>query len=182
MTTSLPIISYMSGLNTDVSTFPRAIVSLLPNPSLRWEDVRMFNVALDASLFNNRIMLSADAYFKKSTDLFASDPIDPTYGFSTVRRNVAIASGRGIDIDLNAKILDGNFKWNAKVLFTINKDKVDKYYGGTWRALTFTAYSGRNVSPVEGKALYPVFSYRFMGLDPENGDPQGSLQGAISKD
>lgn len=182
MTTSLPIISYMSGLNTDVSTFPRAIVSLLPNPSLRWEDVRMFNVALDAALFNNRIMLSADAYFKKSTDLFASDPIDPTYGFSTVRRNVAITSGRGIDIDLNAKILDGNLKWNAKVLFTINKDKVDKYYGGTWRALAFTSYAGRNVSPVEGKALYPVFSYRFMGLDPETGDPQGSLQGAISKD
>ncbi len=182
MTTSLPIISYMSGLNTDVSTFPRAIVSLLPNPSLRWEDVRMFNVALDAALFNNRIVLSADAYFKKSTDLFASDPIDPTYGFSTVRRNVAIASGRGIDIDLNAKILDGNFKWNARVLFTINKDKVDKYYGGTWRALTFTSYAGQSISPVEGKALYPVFSYRFMGLDPENGDPQGSLQGTVSKD
>lgn len=182
MTTSLPIINYMSGLNTDVSTFPRAIVSLLPNPSLRWEDVRMFNIALDAVLLNNRIVLSADAYFKKSTDLFASDPIDPTYGFTTVRRNVAIASGKGIDIDLNAKILDGNFKWNAKVLFTINKDQVDKYYGGTWRALTFTSYAGRNLSPIEGKALYPVFSYRFAGLDPENGDPQGFLQGAVSKD
>lgn len=182
MTTSLPIISYMSGLNTDVSTFPRAIVSLLPNPSLRWEDVRMLNIALDAALFNNRITLSADAYFKKSTDLFASDPIDPTYGFSTLRRNVAITSGKGIDIDLNAKVLDGNFKWNTRVMFTINKDKVDSYYGGTWRALTFTAYSGRNLSPLEGKALYPVLSYRFIGLDPINGDPQGYLKGAVSKD
>ncbi|MDM1295296.1 SusC/RagA family TonB-linked outer membrane protein [Sphingobacterium sp. N143] len=182
MTTSLPIITYMSGLNTDVSTFPRAIVSLLPNPSLRWEDVRMINVALDATLFNNRISLSADAYFKKSTDLFASDPIDPTYGFSTVRRNVAMASGKGIDIDLNAKIIDGTFKWISKVLFTVNKDNVDKYYGGTWRASTFTSYAGRNLSPVEGKALYPVFSYRFMGLDPTNGDPQGYLKGEVSKD
>lgn len=182
MTTSLPIITYMAGLNTDVSTFPRARVSILPNPSLRWEDVRMINIALDAALFNNRISLSADAYFKKSTDLFASDPIDPTYGFTTVRRNVAVASGKGIDIDLNAKLLDGNFKWNAKVLFTINKDKVDKYYGGTWRALTFTSYAGRNLSPVEDKALYPVFSYRSMGLDPMSGDPQGYLKGEVSKD
>lgn len=182
MTTSLPILTYMAGLNTDVSTFPRAKVSILPNPSLRWEDVRMINVALDAALFNNRISLSADAYFKKSTDLFASDPIDPTYGFTTVRRNVAVASGKGIDIDLNAKLLDGNFKWKAKVLFTINKDKVDKYYGGTWRALTFTSSAGRNLSPVEDKALYPVFSYRFVGLDPLSGDPQGSLKGEVSKD
>ncbi|MEI2273569.1 SusC/RagA family TonB-linked outer membrane protein [Sphingobacterium sp. ML3W] len=182
MSTSLPIISYMSGLNTDVSTFPRAIVSLLPNPSLRWEDVRMINVALDAGLFNNRIILSADAYFKKSTDLFALDPIDPTYGFSAVRQNVAIASGRGVDIDISAKVLDDNIKWNAKLLFTINRDNVDKYYGGTWRALNFTSYSGRKLSPLEGKALYPVFSYRFAGLDPNTGDPQGVLKGEVSKD
>jgi TonB-linked SusC/RagA family outer membrane protein len=182
MTTSLPILTYMAGLNTDVSTFPRAKVSILPNPSLRWEDVRMINVALDAALFNNRISLSADAYFKKSTDLFASDPIDPTYGFTTVRRNVAVASGKGIDIELDAKLLDGSFKWKAKVLFTINKDKVDKYYGGTWRALTFTSSAGRNLSPVEDKALYPVFSYLFVGLDPMSGDPQGYLKGEVSKD
>ncbi|WP_336830665.1 SusC/RagA family TonB-linked outer membrane protein [Sphingobacterium multivorum] len=182
MTTSLPILTYMAGLNTDVSTFPRAKVSILPNPSLRWEDVRMINVALDAALFNNRISLSADAYFKKSTDLFASDPIDPTYGFTTVRRNVAVASGKGIDIELDAKLLDGSFKWKAKVLFTINKDKVDKYYGGTWRALTFTSSAGRNLSPVEDKALYPVFSYRFVRLDPMSGDPQGYLKGEVSKD
>lgn len=182
MTTTLPLITYTSTLNTDVSTFPRAIVTTLPNPSLRWETVRMINIALDAVMFDNRVTFSADAYFKKSTDLFALDPIDPTYGFATVRRNVAVASGKGIDITLNAKILDGPFKWNAKLLFTANKDKVDRYYGGRWRALSFTANTGRNLSPIEGKALYPVFSYRFAGLDPANGDPQGYLNGQVAKD
>jgi hypothetical protein len=37
------------------------------------------------------------------------------------------------------------------------------------------------VSAIEGKPVYALYNYRWMGLDPANGDPHGWLNGAVSK-
>src|SRR5690606_23005871 len=50
---------------------------------------------------------------------------------------------------------------------------VTEYQGTPRSAFTYTAYTGMSLMPTLDKQLYPVFSYRFAGLDPETGNPRG---------
>ncbi|ULT26848.1 SusC/RagA family TonB-linked outer membrane protein [Sphingobacterium sp. E70] len=100
VSTTLPTIYYgnpTGGLETE----RKASVGTLPNPNLKWEDVRMNNFAVDFAFLQNRLSGSFDYYIKKSTDLLASEAIDPTLGFYNMRRNVGELKGRGFDLTLN---------------------------------------------------------------------------------
>ncbi|CAL1519150.1 TonB-dependent receptor P39 [Chitinophaga sp. MM2321] len=153
-----------------------------PNSELRWEKVGTFNVGLDFSLKDDLITGSVEYYTKNSTDLLSPVPIDPTSGFNSVTMNAADIKGKGIDIQLTFKIIQTpNFKWRTSALYSSNKSVVAKYFNTSIRANSFLG-NGFNLNPLEGKVLYPMFSYKWAGLDPKNGDPQGYLNGAVSKE
>jgi len=65
---------------------------------------------------------------------------------------------------------------------TWNKNTGTTYYGVVNASSSYVSNTGRSVSPIVGYSLYPVFAYSFSGLDPENGDPRGLLNGEVSKD
>ncbi|MBV2227180.1 MAG: SusC/RagA family TonB-linked outer membrane protein [Sphingobacterium mizutaii] len=178
----LPIIEYLTPAPINLYGIRRAGILTLPNPTLRWEDVRMLNFGTDISVLDNRISLSLDYFFKRSTDLIAADPLDPTLGFNNIKRNVAEVRGQGFDLRLSSRNLVGNLKWESTAIVSGIKDKVTKFYGNLPTTPNLVSYAGRNLSPMEGYALYPVFSYRFSGLDPLSGDPMGYRDGQQSKD
>ncbi|MCS3556792.1 MULTISPECIES: SusC/RagA family TonB-linked outer membrane protein [unclassified Sphingobacterium] len=144
-----------------------------PNTNLKWEDVAQLNVGVDFGFFRNRLSGSVDLYRKHTTDLISTDPIDPTVGFASINRNVASIKGRGIDLQLNALILNKGFKWNSSFFVSYTKDKVEKFKGNKYTGLNYASSGGRSISPIVGYVMYPVFSYRFKGLDPKNGNPLG---------
>lgn len=148
-----------------------------PNPDLKWEDVAQTNLALDFSLMNNRLNGNVDIYRKKVTDLVSDDPADPSIGFANVNRNVASIEGRGVDIQLNALVLDGKLKWRSTLFFSYNKDIVATYNGAKFQGINYASSGGRNISPIVDYVLYPVFSYRFEGLNSESGNPIGFYDG-----
>jgi hypothetical protein len=45
---------------------------------------------------------------------------------------------------------------------------------------TFVNY-GEGFAAVEGKPVYSVFSYKWAGLDPVTGDPQGYINGCAKQ-
>lgn len=180
---TLPIISHSATLSsTAMTNLPRALVSALPNPYLKWEDVRMVNYAIDFSFLNRKISGTFEYYTKKSADLISADALDPTTGFNNITSNIGMIRGHGFDFQINSKNIDRVFKWNTTFLLSKNKDKVKKFHGTMSSTLTYAAYSGSSLRPIQDKLLYPVFSYRSAGLDTESGDPQGYMQGELSKD
>ncbi|MDM1296818.1 SusC/RagA family TonB-linked outer membrane protein [Sphingobacterium sp. N143] len=181
--TTLPTIYYQDRSGYGLSNWRRANVNALPNPYLKWEDVRMVNLGLDFALLKNNLSGSVEFYQKKSTDLLANDPLDYTYGISTIMRNVGEAIGKGVDINLMGKYhITNQLRMSTELLFSYNTDRVTKFNGTNAGAQYYLAGKGGSLMPLEGYSLYPVFSYRFEGLDPQTGDPQGWLKGAVSKD
>lgn len=180
MSTSLPKISYSEPTSTNVTPLPRAMVSDLPNMNLKWEDVRMINTGIDFSVFNHLLSGSVEYFDKKATDLLATDRLDPTVGFSSVRRNVGVLEGKGWDMSLFARKHFGKFGFSSSVFLSKTKDLVKEYQGTNARANVYVANAGRNFQIAEGKQLYPVFALPFEGLDPENGNPLGRLDGEVS--
>src|SRR5439155_19417222 len=70
----------------------------MPNPDLKWEEKTELNGGGDASLLNNRVTLSLDAYRAKTTDLLLSAPVPSTTGFSSQLRNIGSLHNRGVEL------------------------------------------------------------------------------------
>ena len=153
------------------------------NPKLRWETSRMINMALDFATRNNRITGSVEYFTKKGTNLFGPAQMDYTTGIDYMLSNVAEISGQGIDVELKTLNIDKAFKWNTILNFSTYRDQVTQYYLSDPLASQFIGNgSSVPISGIEGKPVYSIFAYRWAGLDPKTGDPQGYLNGQVSKD
>jgi len=182
---SYTTVSYLTNLM--FTTLPYARIRNHTNPELRWEKTAMLNLAIDFASAGNRITGSIEYYHKKGTDLIASAPVDPTTGVQDAssrfafRGNAASIKGNGIDLSLNSVNIKGAFTWQSSLILQYIKTKVTDY---TLTALTAASFlnSGLSVNPIPGRPLYTIYSYKWAGLDPATGDPQGWLNGNISKD
>lgn len=158
-----------------------SIINNPPNPDLRWEKTRMLNIALDFSSVNNIISGSIEYYQKKGTDLMGYTPVAPSagLGWTDFKGNTADMKGKGVDISIHTKNIDRIFKWESTILFSYANDWVTNY---KVKPTTVSNYVESNTNPIEGKPIASLFAYRWAGLDPKTGDPQGILDGKKSKD
>jgi TonB-linked SusC/RagA family outer membrane protein len=170
--------------NTAPNTnLPFALVSQFPNPDLRWEKVRMMNLAFDFASVNRRISGTVEYFNKKGLDLFGAAPLDQTTGLggSSLTKNVASMKGHGVELNINSLNIDRAFKWNTQWLFTYYRDRITDYYISTTAGSNFIS-NGNVITPLVGKPVYSVLSYPWAGLDPLTGNPQGIINGQISSD
>lgn len=158
---------------------PYANVYSYPNPNLRWENTAVMNLALDFGTRNRRLGGSLEYYAKRSSDLIATVEKDPTLGIASMRENAAKLYSEGVELNLTNRNKWGKFTWETNVLFTYYRDKVLKYFGAT--PTTNALVSGNAIYPVEGEPLYQMVSYRWAGLNPQNGNPMGYLDGEVSE-
>lgn len=173
------VIGYVG--NAKYSNLPYAIIGSPPNPGLKWETVRTLNFGVDFSMYRGKLSGTIDYYRKKSFDLLSDDPVDPTSGYSLLTKNVGTIATHGIDLTLTSNAKFGTVYWQSTMNFSYSKNKVTDYRG-TIGATSLYLDGGQTMMPLLDKSLYPVFSYKSAGLDPENGDPRGYIDGAVSKD
>lgn len=166
--------------NSTYTYLPFAQVVNPPNASLKWESVRMNNYGLDFGLLGDRLSGSVEYYTKRSFDILSPDFIDPTTGFGAMTKNIGEIKSKGLDINLTGQINFGQVRWTPQVIFSYASNVITSYKGTVGATVNYVN-GGSSITPMEGKQLYPVFSYRFAGLDPQNGDPMGYLKGDISK-
>lgn len=151
------------------------------NPDLRWEEVNMINMGLDFALLRDRVSGSLEYFYKKSTDLISSIPLAPTTGLSSYPINSASLNGNGIDLKLSARITNRKLKWDLNYGLSYARIKVTKIsLPNLYTARDFV--SGFGLNPALGRIVFGVSSYKWGGLDPLTGDPQGYLNGELSKD
>jgi len=137
----------------------------------------MFNIGMDFGMKANRITGSIEYYTKRNHDLYGSVPYPYSTGVMFFKGNVASTKGNGLDLTINAKILERNIKWSATGLLSWTKDIVVDVPEQS----ISSGFLDGNLVPIKGKPLYGISSYRWAGLDPSNGDPIGYLNGLESK-
>jgi TonB-linked SusC/RagA family outer membrane protein len=175
---ALTRITYFSAATSAINV-PFVGVSAPANPELRWEQVKTFNAGADFSILNNRVTGSVEYYIKHSDDLINGVLLDPTRGFGSARQNSASILSKGVDVVLNTLNVDGEVKWRTSLLFNYISFK-------TVKNLNFPddeglVSDGNHIFPVLNQNPYVIVSYKWAGLDPKTGDPQGYLNGVVSK-
>lgn len=161
------------------SLLPYATIQNPPNPTLRWEKVKMLNFGIDFEPRNGRVGGSLEYYRKRGLDLFGQVPYPPSTGISTFSGNVAETSGHGMDLSVNIKAARGSVQWDVFTLFSYVSDKVTDFKV-EYPARNFAQSNETGGYALVGKPQYALYSYDFAGLDPENGDPLGYLDGEVS--
>lgn len=166
---------------------PYATLSTPPNNNLRWEKIRVANLGVDFSIKSGRLSGSLDVYSKEGKDLIGNGPLNATTGFSTFKGNIAASKGSGLDVQVNSVNINSPVTWSTSLLVSYSTDKVTSYELKPEISNIFLDGSailsdGAIYSPVVGKPLFSIYSYRWAGLSNDKGDPLGYLEGTASAD
>ena len=102
------------------------------NPDLKWETSIQYNAGIDFAVFDDRINLTLDLYYKTTKDLLLQPSVSPVIGGSTFTdiqtptMNIGKVINKGVDIALNThNIKTKDFNWNTNIIFSLNRNKVD---------------------------------------------------------
>ncbi|MGV3502779.1 MAG: SusC/RagA family TonB-linked outer membrane protein [Adhaeribacter sp.] len=93
-------------------------------PSLRWEQTKSYDVGLELGLFNSRLNLVADYYQKYTQDMLFNEPVAAITGFTNSLVNTGDVRNRGVELELNGKILTGEFRWETSFNVARNRNEV----------------------------------------------------------
>ena len=101
------------------------VPSSVANPDLKWETTAQFNYGVDLGFFNNRLTITAEVYYKKTTDLLLEVQLPLSSGFETALKNIGSFSNKGFELTVNTVNIDkSDFKWRSDFTFSLNRNKV----------------------------------------------------------
>lgn len=100
-------------------------INRLANPDLKWEKTAQYDAGVELGLFNNRISIEGDFYYRKTTDMLLDAPVPRTSGYATIRKNVGSMQNKGVELSLNTvNIQTRTFSWNTTFNISMNRNKV----------------------------------------------------------
>ncbi len=157
-----------------------------PNENLRWERIKIFNLAMDWENRNGRIKGTLETYQKTGLDLIGVVPFAPSSGITEFRGNNSSTLTKGFDLSLETVNLKGKaWSWSSVLLLSQVKEEVIQYEEevnvNTLLDFGDTGLGG-NYFPIVGRPLFGIYSLPWAGLNPDNGNPRGILEGEPSED
>lgn len=133
--------------------------SVLADPELKWETTSQYNVGIDYGMFNNRLSVTAEYYYKVTNDLLLNQTIPSTSGYSQILTNVGKLQNQGFEFGIRGVALDRNgFRLMLSGSLSLNRNKlleVNTENGELWMDDIFM------------KEGYPIGLFRgqdFMGI------------------
>ncbi len=97
----------------------------IPNPDLKWETTSQFDLGVDMNFFSNKLRITADYYFKHTSDLLRLKRISPSSGYDEIWVNDGEIENRGIELSIGADIIDKqDFHFSANLMLSKNRDQV----------------------------------------------------------
>ncbi|MDR0574070.1 MAG: TonB-dependent receptor [Tannerella sp.] len=155
------------------------------DPDLTWETTTQYNLGMDLSLFSNKLQFSADAYYKKTNNLFLEVPVPFSTGLYTsnditpVFQNCGSVENKGLEfnlktINIQAKKID----WTTTLNFSLNRNKALDLGGTDY----FIPLDPSNVTmPCQivkvGEPLGSFYTYITDGLNEDGSQKYKDLDG-----
>jgi len=165
---------YAGGTNGAYNNSPGFTNTQPENTDYRWEQSKTSNIGIDVAFLNNRIRLSVDAYYKKTTDMILNIPIAGSNGFTFISANAGSMENKGLEFDLSTLNIDGeDFKWTTSFNIATNVNKVLELPGASIGPDGNRFISGGAAQrAIEGYSVNTFFLVRYSGVNPQTGDAE----------
>ena len=121
---------------------------------LTWEETEQYDLGLDLDMFDYRLNVKLDYYYKYTKSLIYDVRLPAAlYLYRSRTENAMEVSNEGIELELTADILrDGPVSWRSKLNLSKNWNRFEK------------SYSGKDISGlIIGRPLYAMYVAAFDG-------------------
>ena len=145
----------------------------IATPDIKWEKTKQFDFGVDLGFFNNRLEVSLYYFNKQTSDALLSTTTSNALGGFTYMANLGKVANQGLDITVNARIVETkDFQWQTSLNGTYLKNEVKKLtdqqpviHTGSFQSVV--------VEPCiikEGEALGSFYGQEWAGIDSEGYD------------
>ncbi|TGV00560.1 SusC/RagA family TonB-linked outer membrane protein [Flavivirga rizhaonensis] len=169
---------------------------ILPNPDIRWEVTKEFNIGLDFTLFNGRLRSSFDVYNKQTTDALIGPAFALESGATDYTENFADLSNKGIEFEISGDILRSkDFRWSAGFNISKNENELKKFNADGIDPFLIDRFEiGREIGLIRGHIVEGIFQdpaevaasptqtsgtgvgdYKYKDISGPNGTPDGII-------
>ena len=139
------------------------VLANFANANLGWEQSKQTDVGLDMSLFNNRLIFTAEYYNRVTDDMLLAIDIPVISGFTQTISNIGKVENKGIELalDYRTSINQINFRSNFNISF--NRNKILEIRGENDAIYNGGFYSTYNVSKV-GRPIGMLHGFKMIGI------------------
>jgi TonB-dependent starch-binding outer membrane protein SusC len=148
------------------------IAGNFPNPDLKWESTRSYNVGLDLDAFEGRFHLVVDAYLRK-TDNLINDLNLPAFAgtYSNVPGaigapivNLGNMENRGVGFAVNVVPIQGKFVWKAGFNMSFDRNKLTKLNSDRASIIRKPWFTEVLSRADVNQPLWQFYSYQYDGI------------------
>lgn len=155
-------ISFNNAIMYDsAGTTPQSLMSAAQQdyayPDIHWEKTQSWDIGVDAAFLDNRLDLSADYYYKKTTDMLLSVAIPSFTGYSAPDKNVGEMHTNGWEVKLGWADRIGDFNYAVSFNISDYKSIVDNLNGKQ-------QFNSDGTIITEGAEYNAWYGYRSAGL------------------
>lgn len=140
-----------------------------PNPNLRWEKTTSINTGITFSVLDRRLQFEGEVYLKKTKDAFLTKTVSSVNGVSEYLVNSGNITNNGYSLAVTATpIRTKTFDWILSTSFSKIFNKLETLPGEDQYELSNFL---NGTALIKGKPIGTFYSYKFVGLNPNNGAP-----------
>lgn len=160
------LIAKDGGVNEYYNDYILTIKSL-PYADLGWEKTKTYNIGLDAALLKGRLNFTFN-YFRKISNVLSSRNIPRENGMENAIVDGGEMTNSGYDLVVTVvPIRTKDFTWQMSLNTSVTKNAINK----NQRINTLSDYLD-GTAVVDGKPFSTFYSYKFKGLNDEDGTPE----------
>jgi len=102
----------------------------IPNPDLKWEANKTFNMGVDLGFLNQRITVSPEFYINRSSNLLLNAQLPYSSGYQSMLINAGETKNVGVELTVNTvNFSTKKFSWNTTLTLSHNKNSVKALTG-----------------------------------------------------
>jgi TonB-linked SusC/RagA family outer membrane protein len=138
----------------------------IPNPELKWEANKTFNLGLDFGFFNQRLTISPEFYINRSDDLLLNAKIPMSSGYTNMMINAGSTENKGLDLTISSvNIEKKDFRWTTNFNVSHNKNIIKRLTGEQVQLHEARFGYNQNTHILEvGKSLGQFYGFVTEGL------------------
>ena len=126
---------YLSGYKFDEtyilgsSPRPGLVSTGLANPDLTWEELSIYNIGIDFSIWQHKLYGEADVFYRERSGIPATrgSSLPSTFGASLPSENLNSLNNRGVELELGTSGESNDFSWNFSGNISYSRAKWDYF-------------------------------------------------------
>jgi TonB-linked SusC/RagA family outer membrane protein len=160
---NLSVIKY----NFNNSLVPAVVPVVMPNPNVQWESQQQINVGFDATILDQRMNITVDAYQKNTSDMLVPMSVPISTGYSDVvvpSINAGEMENKGIELTVRSRNIEGDFTWDTDFNISYNENKVTSLNDSVPMASGYLGFDFQPARIAEGHAVREFYGYVTDGI------------------